>query len=114
MKSTDSKYSSDHITAQLQVSDLPAPPGCGGENDHSVKNKQPCFESKWKNGIKRHAQQRLCKYLLSIAEQVRFLHKPGRFRQKKRALFPFDPVKTFDGPDGRKKRERRRSSCCSF
>jgi hypothetical protein len=31
-----------------------------------------------------------------------------------RALFPFDPVKTFDGPDGRKKRERRRSSCCSF
>ena len=37
MKSTDSKYSSDHITAQLQVSGLPAPPGCGGESNHSEK-----------------------------------------------------------------------------
>ena len=37
MKSTDSKYSSDHITAQLQVSDLSAPPGCGGESNHSEK-----------------------------------------------------------------------------
>ena len=50
MKSTDSKYSSDHITAQLQVSDLPAPLGCGGENDHSEKTNNRALNLNGKMG----------------------------------------------------------------
>jgi len=36
---------------------------------------------------KRHAQQILCRYMLSIMEQVRLLHKPGMLPAKQRALF---------------------------